>query len=290
MPTATLATGIDCCHEVHGDPADPTIMLVHGLGSQLLAWPEAFCDLLVAEGFQVVRFDNRDSGLSTCLPEGSQYTLSDMAADVVALLDHLGVADAHVVGMSLGGMVAQTVAAEHPGRCRSMVSMASNTGNSDFGRPGGEVLEAMLVEPPDDPAARTEKEVADNRLWCSPDWYDEAHVRSLYAAYTARSPQSRGAFERQMGAAVADGNRDAVIATITVPTRVLHGSADTLIDVSGGEHTADLIPGAGLVVVDGWGHDLPPGSWPHLVAAITEHARRADLAHADQTNRTHQAN
>ncbi len=223
MPTATLATGIDCCHEVHGDPADPTIMLVHGLGSQLLAWPEAFCDLLVAEGFQVVRFDNRDSGLSTCLPEGSQYTLSDMAADVVALLDHLGVADAHVVGMSLGGMVAQTVAAEHPGRCRSMVSMASNTGNSDFGRPGGEVLEAMLVEPPDDPAARTEKEVADNRLWCSPDWYDEAHVRSLYAAYTARSPQSRGAFERQMEAAVADGNRDAVVATITVPTRVLHG-------------------------------------------------------------------
>ena len=111
MPTATLTTGIDCCYEQHGDPADPTIVLVHGLGSQLLAWPPGFCDLLVGEGFHVLRFDNRDSGLSTCLPDGTAYTLSDMAADAVALLDHLGTADAHFVGMSLGGMIVQTVAA-----------------------------------------------------------------------------------------------------------------------------------------------------------------------------------
>ena len=281
MPTATLTTGIDCCYEQHGDPVDPTIFLVHGLGSQLLAWPPAFCDLLVAEGFHVVRLDNRDSGLSTYVADGSAYTLSDMAADGVALLDHLGTADAHFVGMSLGGMIVQTVAAEHPDRCRSMVSMASNTGNRDFGRPSGEVLEAMMVEAPDDPAARTEKEVADNRLWCSTEWYDEGYIRALYAAYTERAPQPRGAFERQWGAAVASGNRDAQVATITVPSRVVHGSADTLIHVSAGEHTASLIPGADLVVVDGWGHDLPPGSWSHLAAAITEHALRADRAHTN---------
>ncbi len=278
MPTASLTTGIDCCHEQHGDPADPTIVLVHGLGSQLLAWPPGFCDLLVAEGFHVVRIDNRDSGLSTCLTDGSAYTLSDMAADCVALLDHLGVADAHFVGMSLGGMIVQTVAAEHPDRCRSMVSMASNTGNRDFGRPSGEVLAAMMAEAPDDAAARTEKEVADNRLWCSTAWYDEGYIRALYAAYTERAPQPRGAFERQWGAAVASGNRDGQVATITVPSRVVHGSADTLIAVSAGEHTAEVIPGADLVVIDGWGHDLPPGSWPHLAAAITEHAQRADMA------------
>ena len=281
MPTASLTTGIDCCHEQHGDPADPTIVLVHGLGSQLLAWPPGFCDLLVAEGFHVVRIDNRDSGLSTCLTDGSAYTLSDMAADCVALILHLGVADAHFVGMSLGGMIVQTVAAEHPDRCRSMVSMASNTGNRDFGRPSGEALEAMMAEAPDDPAARAEKEVADNRLWCSTAWYDEGYIRALYAAYTERAPQPRGAFERQWGAAVASGNRDGQVATITVPSRVVHGSADTLIDVSAGEHTAELIPGADLVVIDGWGHDLPPGSWPHLVAAITEHAQRADTAHTN---------
>ena len=281
MPTATLTTGIDCCYEQHGDPADPTIVLVHGLGSQLLAWPPGFCDLLVDEGFHVVRFDNRDSGLSTCLPDGTAYTLSDMAADAVALLDHLGTADAHFVGMSLGGMIVQTVAAGHPDRCRSMVSMASNTGNRDFGRPSGEVIEAMMAEAPDDPSARTEKEVVDNRLWCSTAWYDEGYIRALYAAYTERALQPRGAFERLWGAVVASGNRDAQLATITVSSRVVHGSADTLIPVGGGEHTAEMIPGADFVVVEGWGHDLPPGSWPHLAAAITEHALRADVAHVN---------
>ncbi|MEO2113611.1 MAG: alpha/beta hydrolase, partial [Acidimicrobiales bacterium] len=187
----------------------------------------------------------------------------------------------HFVGMSLGGMIVQTVAAEHPDRCRSMVSMASNTGNSDFGRPGGEVIEAMMAEAPDDPAARTEKEVADNRLWCSTAWYDEGYIRALYAAYTERALQPSGAFERLWGAVVASGNRDAQVATITVSSRVVHGSADTLIPVDGGEHTAEMIPGADFVVVEGWGHDLPPGSWPHLAAAITEHALRADVAHVN---------
>ena len=279
MPTATLTTGIHCCYEQHGDPADPTIVLVHGLGSQLLAWPPGFCDLLVDEGFHVVRLDNRDSGLSTCLPDGTAYTLSDMAADVVALLDHLGTADAHFVGMSLGGMIVQTVAAEYSERCRSMVSMASNTGNRDFARRGDGVIEAMLAQAPDDPAARIEKQVADNRLWCSHRWYDEGYIRALYAAYAERSLQPSGAFERQWRAAVSSGNRDGQVATIMVPSRVVHGSADTLVHVSAGEHTAEMIPGADLVVVEGWGHDLPPGSWLHLAAAITEHTLRADVAH-----------
>ena len=275
MPITELPSGIHLCHEAFGDPADPVLLLMHGLGSQLLLWEEGFCDGLAAEGFRVVRYDHRDSGCSTILEEGSAYTLSDQAADAVGLLDHLGAPDAHVVGLSMGGMIAQTFAVEHPDRCRSMVSMASNTGNRDFGRPSGPVLEAMMAPAPADPTAAVEKELADRRLWAS-IWHDDDHARLVFAAYAERSLQPRHAFDRQVAAALAHGNREERLATIAVPTLVLHGTADNLITLGGGQRTAEAIPGADLVVVEGWGHDLAPGAWPQLIEAISTHCHRVD--------------
>ena len=275
MPITELPSGIHLCHEAFGDPADPVVLLMHGLGSQLLLWEEGFCEGLAAEGFRVVRYDHRDSGCSTILEEGSAYTLSYQAADAVGLLDHLGVPDAHVVGLSMGGMIAQTFAVEHPGRCRSMVSMASNTGNRDFGRPSGTALEAMMAPAPSDPAAAIDKELSDRRIWAS-IWHDDEHARAIFGAYAARSVQPRHAFDRQVSAVLAYGDREDDLATITVPTTVIHGTADTLIAPSGGERTAAVIPGADLVMVEGWGHDMAPGAWPQLINAIATHCHRAD--------------
>ncbi len=274
MPTAGLPSGISICFEPFGDPGDPTILLMHGLGSQLLLWEAGFCEGLAAAGFQVVRYDHRDSGLSTVLEEGYAYTLSDMAADAVGLLDHLGVERAHIVGFSLGGMVAQTFAIEHPDRAASLVSMGSNTGNPDFGTPGGEVMAALVAPAPDDPVERAAKDLADRRLWASPGWHDDAHALATFSAYAQRAVQPPEAFDRQFAAAA--GDREAALAELSVPTRVIHGTADTLIPASGGERTASVVPGADLVLVEGWGHDLPPGSWPDLIEAISSHCRAVE--------------
>ena len=275
MGNADLPSGIQLCHEAFGDTADPALLLVHGLGSQLLLWEEGFCQGLAATGFHVIRYDQRDSGLSTVLDEGTAYSLSDMAADAVGLLDHLGEGDAHVVGLSLGGMVAQVLAAEHPGRCRSLVSMASSTGDRRFGRPTDTALEALVAPAPEDPVLAVEKDLADRRLWASV-WHDDDHARAVFAAYADRKVQSRSAWERQARASFEQGSREDLLATIEVPTLVLHGTADTLITLGGGRRTAEVIPGAELVVVKGWGHDMAPGAWPQLIDAISTHCHRVD--------------
>lgn len=284
MPVAALPTGIDICHESFGDPAAPTVLLMHGLGSQLLVWEEGLCRLLADTGLHVVRYDHRDSGLSTIFgadgpPGGKPYDLGDMADDAVGLLDHLGLADAHVAGFSLGGMVAQTVAAEHPDRCRSLISLGSSTGNREFGRPAEATLAAMLVPSPADPAEAIEKQLADRRLWASV-WHDDDHARSVFADYQQRSPQPQHAHDRQRGAAMLSGDREPQLAGITVPTRVVHGSADTLIPVAAGERTAEVIPGAAFVLLEGWGHDMAPGAWPIIVTAIADHCRAVDRTSA----------
>jgi pimeloyl-ACP methyl ester carboxylesterase len=276
VPFVDLPSGIRICHETFGDPADPTVLLLHGLGSQMLVWDEGFCCLLAGEGFRVVRSDHRDSGLSTILEEGAPpYSLSDMAADAVGLLDALDLADVHVVGFSLGGMVAQTIAVEHPGRCRSLVSMGSATGSRDVGRPAPETSAAMLAEPPPDAEGALSKDLSNLRLWAS-DWHDEDHARAKYQAYRRRSVQPRHAYVRQWGAAQAAGNREAALATIRVPTRVIHGTRDTLILPSAGERTAEVIPGADLVLVEGWGHDVSPGGFEILVSAIVDHCHAVE--------------
>ncbi len=282
VSTAELPTGINLCYESFGDSAAPTILLMHGLGSQLLLWEEGFCEGLAATGFRVVRYDHRDSGLSTMLADGDSYTLSDMAGDAVCLVDYLGVDAAHIVGFSLGGMIAQTFAIEHPDRTRSLVSMGSNTGNPDFGRPGGEVLAALVAPAPEDPGERAAKDLADRRLWASPEWHDDDHALATFARYAARSVQPTGAFDRQFAAG--GGDREEALRNLTVPTRVIHGTADTLLPMSGGERTAEVVPGADLVLIEGWGHDLPTGAWPHLIDAISTHCRAVERERADKEN------
>jgi len=278
VPVANLPSGIRICFESFGDPDDPTLMLLHGLGSQMLVWDEAFCRLLADGGFRVVRTDHRDSGLSTILGEDApRYGLADMAADAVGVLDVLGVDAAHVVGFSLGGAVAQTVAVEHPDRCRSLVSMGSGTGHRGRGRMPDATREAMLVEPPDDHEGALAKELADLRLWAS-DWHDEDHARAKYEAYRRRSVQPRHAYERQWGALRAGGDREAALATVRVPTRVVHGMADALVPLEAGERTAAVIPGADLVRVEGWGHDVSPGGFELLASAIADHCHAVDVA------------
>ena len=275
VPIASLPSGIALCPEAFGDPGDPAVLLMHGLGSQLLLWEEGFCEGLAATGFRVVRYDQRDSGWSTILEEGASYTLSDMALDAVGLLDHLEFVDVHVVGLSLGGMTAQVLAAEHPQRCRSLVSMASHTGDRRFGRATDQAREAMGVAVPEDPVLAAKKNLADRRVWASV-WHDDDHAGSVFAAYAERSVQPHHAWRRQARAAYDGGSREDLLATIRIPTLVLHGTADTLITPSGGERTAAVIPGADFVLVDGWGHDLAPGAWPYLIDAISTHCHRAD--------------
>ncbi len=276
MPLASLPSGIDIFYEQFGDLADPAIFLMHGLGSQMLLWDEKFCKGLTEEGFSVVRFDSRDSGLSSRPPDGTRYTLSDMAQDVSDLMDYLKVKQAHIGGLSMGGMIAQTFASNHPERCLSLISMASNTGNPNFGRPGNETFKAMMAPAPEDPKERIEKELADRRLWASTEWHDEEHARALFQEYDERSPIPRAAFERQARAALTEGNREDKLKQISIPTLVIHGTADTLIGQSGGERTAEVIPDAKLELIDGWGHDLPPGCWPHLIKSIVEHTNNLE--------------
>jgi pimeloyl-ACP methyl ester carboxylesterase len=242
---------IDLCYDVLGDPDRPTMLLIMGLGFQLVHWPEDFCRRLAGEGLRVVRFDNRDAGRSTHLP-GSCYTLDDMADDAVGLLDALGVGSAHVVGASLGGMVAQTLAIRHPHRVRSLASLMSTTGQRGVGRISWRVFRHLLGRSP-----RTE-------------------LRRTTAEAYRRDPESRSGRRRQHRAVRAAPDRTPALRRLGVPAVVIHGTEDRMCHPSGGRATAEAIPGARLVLVRGMGHDLPRGAWPQLVDAITSTARRAE--------------
>jgi pimeloyl-ACP methyl ester carboxylesterase len=287
MPHARV-NGIDLYHESIGDPADPTVLLVMGLGGQMTGWDEDFCQLLVDRGLRVVRFDNRDVGLSTHLdtrvdvmavfaavaagePAEVPYRLTDMAADAVGLLDHLGVDRAHVVGASLGGMIAQTIAIEHPERVLSLTSIMSTTGDPDVGLPTGEAMAALMAPPPRDRAAYQDAAVHHARVWGSPGLYDEPRLRRTAGAAWDRGYNPAGT-ARQLAAVLASGSRSAALARLAVPTLVIHGTADTLVQPSGGERTAEVVPDAKLLVVEGMGHDLAPPLWPRLVDALADHA------------------
>jgi pimeloyl-ACP methyl ester carboxylesterase len=282
------ANGIEICYDTTGDPADPTVLLVMGLGGQLIQWEPELCGLIAERGFHVVRFDNRDVGLSTHLdggvdvfgllaPEASSseptpvpYRLSDMADDAAGLLDHLGVDRAHVVGVSMGGMIAQTIAVDHPGRVLTLTSIMSTTGDPDVGLPTAEAMEALVAPP-----AQSREEAEDGaarqaEVWGSPGLFDEARVRRLAGDSWDRCHEPMG-IARQLAAILASGNRSPGLAQLATPTLVIHGAADTLVQSSGGERTAEVIPDAKLLMVDGMGHDLARPLWPTLVDAICGH-------------------
>jgi pimeloyl-ACP methyl ester carboxylesterase len=291
---AEIGGAIKLCYETFGSEADPPILLVMGLGTQMIGWPDAFCEQLAARGLYVVRFDNRDIGRSTKIygrpPTPAQllrrkidpvlYTLSDMAEDAAGLLRELGLAPAHVVGASMGGMIAQTLAAQRPECVRSLVSIMSNTGNRWKGQPAFSIYRYLLRAAPTDRegyieyTARVFEAIGSQGL---PQ--DRERVRDMVARSYDRGHDPTGS-GRQLGAIIASGDRTAELRTITAPTLVIHGSKDRMVALSGGEATAEAIPGARLMVVEGMGHDLPEAAWPQLIAAIADHAHAADRASA----------
>jgi pimeloyl-ACP methyl ester carboxylesterase len=287
MPMAE-ANGIEICWDTCGDPDDPTVLLVMGLGCQMIHWDPGLCGLIAERGFHVVRFDNRDMGGSTRFDEPVEipavlqaigagetpavpYLLSDMAADAVGLLDHLGVGRAHVFGVSMGGMIAQTIAIEHPQRVRTLTSVMSTTGDGDVGSPTADAMRALLRPPPQTCEQYQEAAVANAALWGSPGLYDVEDIRRLHADAWDRGYDPAGT-ARQLAAILASGSRSAQLATLDIPTLVIHGTDDNLIQLSGGERTAEVVPDAKLLVIEGMGHDLARPLWPRLVDAFATHA------------------
>jgi pimeloyl-ACP methyl ester carboxylesterase len=290
MELTAPANGIELVYEEFGDPAAPTMLLIMGLGVQMLGWDEELCELLAARGFRTVRFDNRDVGRSTKIEGGprpdlmaammgdtssASYTLDDMAADCAGLLDHLRVEAAHVVGASQGGMIAQALAVAHPVRVLSLASIMSSTGDRAVGQPHPEAMPVLFSSPPADRDAYAESVVGVFRAIGSPGFDpDEEQLRERARASFDRGYHPEGT-ARQLMAIAASGDRTEALRALDVPTLVIHGTDDPLVDVSGGRATAAAIPGARLELIEGMGHDLPRELWPRLVDLIAENAARA---------------
>ncbi len=263
---------VDLCYDAFGDPEHPAMLLVMGLGFQLVHWPEGFCRLLAAEGLRVVRFDNRDAGRSTHLP-GRRYTVAEMADDAVGLLDGLSIESAHVAGASLGGMIAQTMAIRHPDRVRSLASLMSTTGRRGQGRTSPLVFRHLLARRPRTVQQAVERRVRVFATVGSTGFeQDVDELRRVTALAFERDPDARGGRRRQHRAVRAAPDRTQALRRLTVPTVVVHGTADRMCSPSGGRATAAAIPGARLVLVPGMGHDLPRGAWPQLVEAVASNA------------------
>lgn len=263
--------------ETFGDDRPETILLVNGLGSQMTRWPEAFCEKLVARGYRAIRFDNRDTGRSTWL-DGQTYTLGDMANDAVAVLDAAGVQRAHIAGVSMGGMIVQRLAIDHPDRVFSMTSIMSAPGAQGTLMSTPEAAAVLNVAPPD-PAADFEAFVAhamkNARTIGSPGYpWTDAELRARVEAEYRRAFNPAGV-ARQRAAIMADGDRTPALGRLAIPTVVLHGDCDPLVQPIGGEATAAAIPGAELRVIPGMGHDLPPGLHDIFVDAICAATARA---------------
>ena len=262
---ATARNGdVELYYETFGSDSDPTLLLVNGLGSQCINYADDWCKRFTAEGYQVVRFDNRDVGLSSKL-DGVRYTVADMALDALAVLDAAGVARAHVMGLSMGGMIVQRLAIDHPERLLSMTSVMSRTGEQGYGQSPPEALAFLTAAPATSRDEYIDSHVAGIAVYGStPEWIDDAETRARAAAAYDRCfcPAGVG---RQMHAVLADGSRTEALREVTVPTLVLHGSRDTLIDPSGGRRTAEIIPGACYVEIEGMGHDYPPAVWDRWV-------------------------
>ena len=285
------ANGIEIVYEVIGDAKAPPMLLIMGLGAQLVLWEDEFCRMLAERGHRVIRFDNRDVGKSTHLheaglpdmaaimtaaftgqPLSAPYTLSDMARDCVGLLDALGIERADIVGASMGGMIAQTLAIEHPRRVRTMTSIMSTTGNPALPPPHADAISFLISPMPMDRQGAIEYGVEMFRVIGSPEFpFEEERVRRLAALQYDRGADPAGVM-RQLAAIVASGSRVEQLRSVTAPTLVIHGKADPLVPFEGGAETAAMIPGARLEAVEGMGHDLPMSLWPRLVEWISAHA------------------
>ena len=284
------ANGIDLCFQEMGDPDGEPLVLVMGLATQMLAWDEGFCGLLVERGFRVIRFDNRDIGRSTKIvsagvprrldmmrgrSSSAPYLLRDMAADAIGLMDHVGIESAHIVGASMGGMIVQTMAIEHPERVRSMVSIMSNTGSRWTGMPSRKAMAVLLARPPRGRDAAVERAVKTFKVIGSPGYpFDEERIRQVAGRSYDRGHSTAGVL-RQLHAITASGDRTQALRELSVPTTIIHGSGDPLVRPAGGRATARAIPGARLKLIDGMGHDLPRQLWPVFAEEIAGTAARS---------------
>ncbi|TFV61274.1 UNVERIFIED_ORG: alpha/beta hydrolase [Bacillus sp. AZ43] len=287
--TATVGD-IELAYETFGDPSDPPVLLVMGLATQMIGWPDEFCAGLAGRGLFVVRFDNRDIGLSTHLDDAgtpdimaifggdtssAAYPLTDLASDTIGLLDALGLGSVHLVGASMGGMVAQLVAVQAPERVRSLTSIMSTTGEPGVGAPAEVALPVLLAPAATDRESAIQRVVDTYRVIGSPGFeFDEAALRDRAGLSFDRAHDPAGV-ARQLAAILTTHDRTPDLAKVAVPTLVIHGSQDTLVDVSGGRATAAAVPGAELVVVDGMGHDLPRAVWPEITDRIAALIARA---------------
>lgn len=296
MPTPSTGSGelvadageVRLAYETFGERADRALLMIMGLGAQMILWHDELCERLATEGFFVVRFDNRDCGRSTILDELGEpslsdalagdvalapYSLSAMAADAAGLLDTLGIDAAHVVGSSAGGMIAQTLAIEHPERVLSLTSIMSTTGERGVGMPNEVGMAALTSPAPSDRDDYIEATVANRLAIGSPGFaHDEDYMRKLAARAFDRGIHPAGTL-RQTLAIVATGDRTPGLGKLEIPTAVIHGDADPVVNLSGGIATAEAIPGATLLIIPGLGHDLPRGAWPEITAAISATAR-----------------
>ncbi len=264
---------IEIAYETLGAEGDPALILLHGLGSSMLVWPEEMCAGFVDRGFFVLRMDHRDSGLSTVLPDGSRYTLEDMAGDAVAVLDAAGCDRAIVCGYSLGGMVAQAAAAAFGERVAGLVSISSHTGEPGVGDPTPEAMAALTAPPAATIPEQIEADLAGYRIWSNPEWRNEQAERE-YLERSYRRAWHPGASERQFKAAARSGSRAEALAALEVPTLVIHGGGDPLIGPDAGRRTAELVPGAEHLEIEGMGHELPPQVWASIISAVTTLAAR----------------
>jgi pimeloyl-ACP methyl ester carboxylesterase len=291
MPRATV-DAIELEYETFGDSADPPLLLVMGLGAQMVSWDIDFCEALVGRGFFVIRFDNRDVGLSTKVATDepdlltavtsalggdevhAPYLLSDMARDAWGLLDHLGIERAHIVGASMGGMIVQSMAIQHPERVLSLTSIMSMTGEQPYGTPKPEVIPVLLETAPAERDANIAHNVKTSRVISSPEFFDEDRARRRAELAFDRCYYPRG-IGNQLLAILASGSRDEELRKLDLPTLVIHGTEDPLVTPSGGEHTAEVLRGSELLMFEGMGHDLPAHYWSQIIDAICSVAARA---------------
>ena len=295
MPNV-MANGIQIEYDTFGDSSFPALLLVAGNGAQLIFWEVEFCELLAKKCFFVIRFDNRDAGLSTKFKEAgipdfpaaikaamegkpveSAYSLDDMADDAVGLLNALGIEKAHICGVSMGGMIAQVIAYRHPKHVLSLTSIMSMTGNPDLPQGKPDALAAVLAPAPAERKAYVEHMMnVWRRIWSPGFPFEEKRARTFIENSYDRSYYPQG-MTRQNIALIANGDRRPSLSTIAVPTLVIHGADDPLIPVEGGKDTARVIPGAKLFIISGMGHDMPKGVWAEIADAISENAAQADV-------------
>ena len=290
------ANGIQIEYETFGEPDSPALLLIIGLGGQLTGWDEKLCQQLAQQGHHVIRFDNRDAGLSSKIEEAGvpdilqtiqaqmkdetinpPYTVEDMAADAVGLLDALGIEKAHICGMSMGGMIAQTIALNYPKRVLSLISIYSRTGDPEEPQSKPEAMEFLLTPPPEEREAYIEFRMKLFNTISGPGFpYDEEWLRKFVVKSYDRSCCPQGA-ARQLVAILAQKNRKPALTSLSTPTLVIHGADDPLVRVECGKNTAAAIPGAKLMIIEGMGHDLPHGgAWPQIIDAIVDHTHKVD--------------